>query len=152
MKKEYIEIFQNSISSVFANFGLGEVSSKNTFIKETLTCRYNLTTIIGLSGDLKGNIAFSMPYDVAKKIVSCMMMGMEVNELDEMAVSALGEMTNMICGQAVSTLSTHNLSVDITPPTILHGNNMKVIISQVETSVSELVTSIGEIELNLGIE
>lgn len=152
MDSKYIDPFINSISGVFASFGFGEISSGNIFKKETFTCRYNLTTIIGISGSIRGNIALSMPYDTAKKIASAMMMGMEIAEIDEISVSALGELTNMICGQAAIELSRHNLEAFVTPPTIIHGDNMKVIISQIETTAVELNSPLGSLELNIGLE
>jgi len=152
MDAKYINPFINSISGVFTSLGLGEVVSRNVFRKDTFICRYNLTTIIGISGSINGNIALSMPYDTAKKIASAMMMGMEVAEIDEISVSALGELTNMICGQAAIEFSMQNLVAEITPPTIIHGDNMKAIISQVETTAVELSSSLGDIELNIGLE
>ena len=152
MRDKYVETFINSITEILTSFGIGEIVSGNSYTKESFTCKYNLTTIIGLSGNIKGNIALSMPYDTAKKIASIMMMGMELTEIDEMSVSALGEMTNMICGQALMELSSQNLSIDITPPTIIHGDKMEAYISQVETIVVDISLSIGSIELNLGLE
>lgn len=152
MDEKYINSFINSITGVFASFGLGEIVSGSIYKKDSFTCRYNLTTIIGLSGNIKGNVALSMPYDTARKIASVMMMGMEVTEIDEISVSALGEITNMVCGQAVMELSSQNLTIDITPPTIIHGDKMKAYISQVETIVVEISLSLGNIELNLGLE
>lgn len=152
MDINYINPFINSISGVFASFGFGEITSGSIFRKDTFVCKYNLTIIIGISGSISGNIALSMPYDTAKKIASAMMMGMEVAEIDEISVSALGELVNMICGQAASEFSLQNLITGVTPPTIIHGEKMKAIISQVETMVVELSSSLGSIELNLGFE
>ncbi|MCR4434449.1 MAG: chemotaxis protein CheX [Clostridiales bacterium] len=152
MDEKYVSAFIHSITGVFASFGAGETVSGSICKKDSFICRYNLTTIIGLSGNIKGNVALSMPYDTARKIASVMMMGMEVAEIDEMSVSALGEMTNMVCGQAVMELSSRNLAIDITPPTVIHGDNMKAYISQVETIVVEISSSLGSIELNLGLE
>lgn len=152
MEKKYIDTFVNSIAEVFTSFGLGEAVIGSTYKKVTFTCKYNLTSVVGLSGKIKGNVALSMPYDTARKIASTMMMGMEVTEIDEISVSALGEITNMICGQAVMELSSQELPIDITPPTVIHGDKIKAIISQVETTVVEMSSSLGNIELNLGLE
>ena len=51
----------------------------------------DITAVVGMVGQVRGNIAYSMAEDTAKKIVSAMMMGMPVEELDEMGRSALGE-------------------------------------------------------------
>lgn len=152
MKAQLIEAFLDSITGIFSSFGFGEVVRGVIHQKESFVCKYNLTTVIGISGNVRGNMALSMPYDTARKIASAMMMGMEVSEIDEISVSALGEMTNMICGQAVMGIQSPDLSVDITPPTIIHGEKMKAIISQVETVVVEISSALGVLELNLGLE
>ncbi|NSW89565.1 MAG: chemotaxis protein CheX [Firmicutes bacterium] len=152
MDKKYICPFVNSISKVFASFGLGKIVSGSVYKKDSFICKYNLTVIIGISGKMKGNIALSMPYDTAKRIASVMMMGMEITEIDEMLVSALGELTNIICGQAATEFSLQNLVKEVTPPTIVYGDMMKAVISQVETTVVELSTQMGNIELNLGLK
>ena len=152
MDKKYINSFVKAISQVFLNLGFEEISSGSICVKDSFTCGYNLTIIIGLSGDIKGNVAISMSYETARKIVSIMMLGMEVSEIDEISVSALGEMTNMVCGQAVNILSSSNLFIKITPPTIIHGEKIKAIISQIETSVVAINSSLGTFELNLGFE
>lgn len=152
MRDKYVETFINSTTEILTSFGIEEIVSGNSYTKESFTCKYNLTTTIGLSGNVRGNIALSMPYDTAKKIASIMMMGMEITEIDEMSVSALGEMTNMICGQVLMELSSQNLSINVTPPTIIHGDEMEAYISQVETIVVDISFSIGSIELNIGLE
>lgn len=150
MNEKYISPFIHSIKEVLSGFICGDILSSNIYSKDTFVCKYNFTTIVGLSGCLKGNVALSMHSDTAKKIASAMMMGMEITEIDEMSVSALGELTNMICGQALVEFSSP--LTDLTPPTIIHGDNMKAIISQIETAVVEIISPVGNIELNLGIE
>ncbi len=152
MDERYVKPFTDSIEGIFSNFGFGDITRGNINKKDSFTCKYNLTTIIGLSGKIKGNVALSMSYETARKIASAMMMGMEVTEIDEISVSALGEITNMICGQAAIALSIQDLPVNITPPTIIHGDNIKAVISQVETIVVDISSSLGSIELNLGLE
>jgi len=51
-----------------------------------------------------------------------MMMGCEVNELDDMALSAISELGNMIMGNAATIFSQNAKLIDITPPTAVKGN------------------------------
>lgn len=152
MDENYVDLFMNSVTGVFSCLGLGEIAGEEIYKKDSFICRYNLTIIIGLSGSMKGNVALSMPYDTAEKIASAMMMGMEIEKMDEISVSALGEMANMVCGQAAIELSSQDISIDITPPTVIHGDRLKAYISQVETTVVEISSALGSIELNLSIE
>ena len=81
---------------------------------------------VGVTGALKGQVLLAMTEDSAKNVASKMMMGMPVDTLDEMASSALCELSNMIMGSTATLFSTQKIVMDITPPISLHGNNMKL--------------------------
>ena len=74
-----------------------------------------------------------------------MMMGMPVEELDEMGRSALGEFSNMVTGNASTLLSNSGVQVDITPPSIIFGKDVYFIISSVETLKIDMETSLGKV-------
>lgn len=76
---------------------------------------------VGVTGDLKGQILLVMTVDSAKRIASGMMMGMPVAELDDMATSALSELSNMIMGNTATLFSSQDIRIDITPPLTMFG-------------------------------
>ncbi len=81
---------------------------------------------VGVTGALKGQVLLAMTEDSAKSIASKMMMGMPVETLDDMASSALCELSNMIMGSTATLFSTQKIVMDITPPISLYGNNLKL--------------------------
>ncbi len=81
---------------------------------------------VGVTGVLKGQVLLVMSDQSAKDMASKMMMGMPVEQLDEMACSALGELINMIMGNTSTLFSTQGILMDITPPISLHGSNLKL--------------------------
>lgn len=81
---------------------------------------------VGVTGVLKGQVLLVMQEANAKKVASMMMMGMPVEALDEMATSALCELSNMIMGSTATLFSTQKMAMDITPPISLQGNNLKL--------------------------
>ena len=81
---------------------------------------------VGVTGALKGQVLLAMTEDSAKSIASKMMMGMPVEALDDMASSALCELSNMIMGSTATLFSTQKIVMDITPPISLYGNNLKL--------------------------
>ena len=81
---------------------------------------------VGVTGVLKGQVLLVMNEDNAKRIASMMMMGMPVEALDEMATSALCELSNMIMGSTATLFSTQQMAMDITPPIALQGSNLKL--------------------------
>ena len=81
---------------------------------------------VGVTGVLKGQVMLVFDVEKAKKVASSMMMGMPVDTLDDMASSALCELSNMIMGSTATLFSTEKIAMDITPPISLHGSNLKL--------------------------
>lgn len=84
------------------------------------------TIQVGVTGAMRGQVVLAMPIEQAKEIASKMMYGMPVNELDEMACSALSELSNMIMGNTATVFSTQGILIDITPPMAVLGSNIKI--------------------------
>lgn len=83
-----------------------------------------LFIMLGITGEITGQVCVVMETDTAKDIASRMMMGMPITELDDMAKSALSELGNMMMGNAATLLSNSNVLIDITPPTLVFGSAM----------------------------
>ena len=81
-----------------------------------------LFIMLGVTGEITGQVLIVMDEAVAKDIASRMMMGMPVAQIDDMAKSALSELGNMIMGNAATILSNNNILIDITPPTLITGS------------------------------
>lgn len=81
---------------------------------------------VGVVGEMKGQVIIAISEDNAKDIASKMMYGMPVNELDEMACSALNELSNMIMGNTATIFSTLGILIDITPPLAVHGADLQL--------------------------
>lgn len=107
--------------------------------------------VIGITGDLDGEVLYRFPADTTLEIVK-MMSGMEFTEIDEFVISALGEIGNIISGNAVTDLTCNDITCDILPPRIyedgitLSADRTKYVFS---TIVS---TSIGDIEVILQVK
>ncbi|MCR5083512.1 MAG: chemotaxis protein CheX [Parasporobacterium sp.] len=80
----------------------------------------------GLTGTIKGQLLLVLEEEQAKAVASKMMMGMPVNEIDDMASSALNELCNMIMGNTATLFSTQDILVDITPPISVFGSDLKM--------------------------
>lgn len=74
-----------------------------------------------MTGDIVGHVTIRFTEENAKKAASAMMMGMPIDMLDEMSLSALAELGNMILGGATIQLEEQGLHTDITTPTLLTG-------------------------------
>lgn len=84
------------------------------------------TITVGVVGQMKGQAILAMDVEHAKNVASKMMFGMPIAELDEMACSALNELSNMIMGNTATIFSTQGKIIDITPPISVIGTDLKV--------------------------
>lgn len=152
MDVKYILPFLEGLKNILEQFGMGDIQRSGLYKKDYMAVDKDVTAIIGIVGELRGNVAYSMSQDTAKNIVSSMMMGMSVEDLDEMARSAIGELSNMVTGNASTLLSGNDINVDITPPSIVFGSDIYFIISSVDTITVDLQTPVGNVEVNIGLE
>lgn len=121
MSKEYADAFSDAFLEVLPQLGISEIGR----ISETECGKkidsQGVVCIVGIVGDLAGNVIYSMSEETAKLTASGMMGGMEVEAFDEIAQSAISELCNMLAANACIALSAKDLTLDISTPTLLSG-------------------------------
>jgi len=125
MKVEYINPFIEGSRNVITQILGTEPSVGKPFIKTTPYASENVVTFIGITGEIRGNVVVSFSRSTAFAIASAMMGGMPVQELDDLTKSCIGELGNMILGNTASIFSRNKINIDITPPTVLTGDNLQ---------------------------
>ena len=110
-----------------------------------------LVIMIGITGEMRGQVMLAFDDSAACDVAGKMMM-MPVEQLDEIATSAICELTNMIMGNAATLFSVKGIGVDITPPTVCKGNmSFEGVVSNFSVPIYCDGTD-KKIELNLTIE
>lgn len=84
----------------------------------------NITSLIGLAGDLKGILAIHCPENEALAITGAML-GMEVEELGEDAKDAIGEIANMVAGGLKESLAGEEKKIELAIPTTVIGQSIR---------------------------
>jgi chemotaxis protein CheX len=131
----------------FANTRIGKLSVK---LKEVV--KTGVLVVIGIVGDIKGNAVYSIDIEDAQKIASTMMMGAPVDSFDDMAKSAISELTNMLTATAATFFSNSGITVEISTPTLLHGENMSANMNADPILCVPLFGDDVAIELNISVE
>ncbi len=152
MKVEYINPFIKATTEVFKTMLKTDIKTGQPYIKSSPYVADTLMIIVGITGEIRGQATINMSNDIAKKIASTMMMGMPVEELDELSKSALSELSNMIMGNAATVLFNDGVNIDITPPTLMMGSNMQVSAGSMRTVCIPLISSIGEFILDVSVK
>jgi len=123
---EYINPFINVSVNLVEMVCNVKANRGNIFIKNSPFMAGSVVIIIGIAGEFKGQVFFSMDEGTACKIASAMMFGMEVTSLEEMAKSAIAELGNMIMGNVSTEFYNNGVRIDITPPTVMVGNDIAI--------------------------
>ena len=121
MDVRHINPVIESVGNIMPQLGFAEVSKKGVTLKDRNIQSPGVVIIIGLISDVKGNIIYGLSIDNAKKIASQMMMGMPVDDFNEMAQSAISELVNMLTANVATNFSRDNITVDISTPTLIQG-------------------------------
>ena len=75
---------------------------------------------IGLVGEVPSRAVFHFPRETALKVVE-IMGGIEIEEIDDFVTSAVGELSNIISGNAATAMAQNAVACDIQPPEISVG-------------------------------
>lgn len=145
---EHINPFLMAATSIIRDICGIDMKIGKPYIKETSFANDSIIIMIGITGEMRGQVMIVMTHDVALNVASKMMMGMPVAELDEMSISAISELGNMIMGNAATIFSTKGIGIDITPPTVCRGN---LTITQTYTKNICIPLSGGDIIVELDI-
>jgi chemotaxis protein CheX len=151
MDVNYINPILNSFASIMPQLGLANVAKKGMSLKGRFIESPGVMIIVGIIGDIKGNVIYGLSLNDAKKIASTMMMGMPVDKFDELAQSAISELTNMLTATVATNFSNDNININISTPTLVHGeftanaSSDKVVC--VEMGVNEMT-----IQVNISME
>lgn len=126
MNAEHVNIFINALTGVFQEIAQTNLSINSKGVRTSNKYDKNVVVLVGITGEVRGNIALSMDESYAKGIASSMMCGMPVEVFDEMPQSAIREMANIMMGKVASLFEEVRIMIDITPPTLMTGEGLTI--------------------------
>lgn len=153
MNVEYINPFIEASKSILLQMTGINATLGKVYLKDSPYFSDNVMVIVGLTGKIRGQAMFTMSIDTAKRVASKMMGGMAIEQLDEMAKSAISELTNMILGNTATILYNRGINIEITPPSFLMGDNMQVSSAKAKTICIPLVMEDGStMEIDIAVQ
>ena len=112
-----------------------------------------VSIIIGIYGFLTGQVVYSLDGRLAEKIVDKLLDGRSPVEKKIMFLDSLGEIANMITGNATALLNNRKgEALNITTPAIAAGNNLSIHLVPKPALVLGLITQYGPIEISIAME
>jgi chemotaxis protein CheX len=120
MDVKYINPFVKAVTNVFTTmidvpFKLGKPT-----LKQDRQPNYEISGFIGLTGTVSGCAVINMNKEVALQLVSALI-GEEVTELDDDCTDAIGEIANMISGNAKTDFPSEGTSISV--PSVVVGKH-----------------------------
>lgn len=148
---KYAEVFIEAFDAVMESFLAKQLVRADVKPREIGIGDRDICVFMGIVGDLSGHILMSMDEKTGKSLASEMMGGMEIAEVDELVISAVGELCNMIMGNACASLGTDDTDVDITPPTMVEGGEALKLPVKSAYNISLLFESLETIDFSVAL-
>jgi len=117
-----IDPFINATLNVLKTMAFTDASASGPYLKNKETANGDVSGVIGMTGDHNGSLSVSFPEEMILGIVSNMF-GEEMTKVNDEIRDAVGEITNMISGQARQELEQIGVSLDAAIPTVISGKN-----------------------------
>jgi chemotaxis protein CheX len=95
------------------------------FLKKDSTAMGDVSAIIGITGDARGSMSLTFSESCIKGIVAGLL-GTEIKELNDEVKDAVGELTNMICGDARRRLSEEKIILQAGIPVVISGKDHSI--------------------------
>lgn len=111
----------------------------------------DVSALIAITGGVAGLVIYSMSVETACALAA-RMIGEPVLKLDAMAQSAIGELANIITGQAGIGLEQNGFPSNMSPPILLLGKGSTIATLNLTRLVIPLVLSFGEVTIDISIK
>ena len=118
MKVEYINPFLTSTITTFSTMLGWDLDSETPYVKNNSQPEHEVSGLIGLSGKAQGTVVLGLGRETALKVAEVMLQERPL-EINGDVVDAVGELANIIAGQAKAQLEELELSVSL--PSVITG-------------------------------
>jgi chemotaxis protein CheX len=123
--EQYIQPFVDTSKNVFREILNTELKAGRPFFAEkSAVTDWDISAVIGLTGEARGAVVISMKKDLAIKITE-LLTGARHTALDDDTVDAIGEIVNIIAGNAKKGLE-EAFRLVISLPTIVEGKEHSI--------------------------
>ena len=150
MRMELIQPFINSADAVLAqalncNTSINDVSmSENAYRLKGIAAR------IAVTGDIEGRIILDLEPEMAAKVATALA-GCEVSASDDIVRETIGELANLVIGNAVTNLNDQGYKFKVHPPEFHIGEEGDKSTEDTEALVMCFGTPAGSVFMNVAM-
>jgi chemotaxis protein CheX len=121
MKTEITDVFTRTAGRILETMTAVKVVQGKIASGAPAAESRGVTSVIRLSGDMEGRVLIDMDRRTAQAVASCMNRT-EVEPGNDMVVSTINELANIISGQAVTELMNRKCRLKISSPKVFTGS------------------------------
>ncbi|MDR1483459.1 MAG: chemotaxis protein CheX [Planctomycetaceae bacterium] len=148
LRVEFINPFIVAVTKTLETMVGCKVTRGTPALKKEPQTLFPISGIIGLSGVVVGTVILTMSKELAIKSASVMLME-EFNDLNADVYDAVGELTNMIAGNAKAQLEEYKLSLSL--PNIIKGEQSEIIFPESSQPITiPFQTEYGPLAVEIG--
>ncbi|MDR0522207.1 MAG: chemotaxis protein CheX [Planctomycetaceae bacterium] len=148
IRVEFVNPFIIAVSKTLETMINCKVVREAPQLKKERTMLYPVSGIIGLTGAVVGTVVLTMSESLALKSASIMLQD-ECKEFNADVFDAVGELTNMIAGNAKAQLEEYKLRLSL--PNVIHGDNTELLFPEESQPISiPFQTDYGPMAVEIG--
>lgn len=149
---EYVNPFLEAASAVFKQLINVDLRRGKLVLKEVPQPSHDVAIIIGITGAVTGQVVFSMSLEMVKKIAQTLAPGLSEKDIMNEWKDIVGEVANMITGNAMNLFAYSGKRVEMTTPTVIEGESFTITLIKQTTLGINLYSPFGQLEMNVALK
>ncbi|MBR0288781.1 MAG: chemotaxis protein CheX [Selenomonadaceae bacterium] len=137
---------------IMPQMGFPMPKRQRIYLQDRNVISSGVTMTVGFTRQMHGKVVYNMTADTARYIASTMMLGVPVTKFNDLAQSALREMSNMLTARAAMNFTKLGLDVDITTPELVIDEDYTIKISDSQYLTVEMEIGGHKVEIALDVE
>lgn len=150
MDVSYVNPFLKATNETFKTMVGIDTTMDKPIIKTTAEHHYDVSGVIGLSGEAQGTIALSFAKPTSLKVVS-KLLGAEIKIIGAELTDGIGELTNIVAGYAKQYLTEYKVSISL-PNVVIGKSHQLAAPSGVPTIIVPFQCELGKFAVEVALK
>lgn len=150
MRMDLIQPFIDSLDAVLAEMMQAPSTVADLSMEEDGYRTKGLAAVVTFKGQIEGRIILDMDPSAAAKVAE-ILAGTEVDPSEAIVSEAVGELANMVIGNAVTQLNDRGFTFKVFPPQVFAQEHGEKAGQDAEATILRFATAAGNVHLNIGL-
>ena len=142
----------DAFMEVMPQMGFPMPRRQRIYLQDRNVISNGVALTVGFTRQMSGKVVYNMTVETARYIASTMMLGVPVEKFNDMAQSALREMSNMLTARAATNFSKLGVDVDITTPELVIEEDYSIRISDSHYLTVDMEIGDHKLEISLAVD